>query len=275
MRAVKYAYEPITKDFDILFYYFKFEKNRSKEVKTFTKLDLEEVNLTKNLNILPDPMKSLIWMHEKDFIDEDEEDMHVIRSRSYGRKKNKSNLFTNRNVSFTIDELGKDSRFSYNTLKDKIMERLRPKLKKKKNDFFSDLAMISKASKEKYLRLRNRGGVRSVARSNKSDNVFDKFNMSTKQSISKAVVFLKKKHHKSVEIQLRSTFCSGGIGDFEDSRQARIMMNTTGGRFLKARRNRISRSFDQRVSQTGNHFSKKRGRLRLDKIENREKNWRV
>lgn len=265
-----YIEEPVKKYFDILFYYHSFENNISKENKIFTKMDLEEVRLTKNLKLIPDPLKNLIWLNEDD-LNEEEEGLEIKKSEEEKRKEEYERLLNSRKITFTIDETGKDSRFSYNTKEDQLLRKLKARKKKKKNNhFFSDLAMISKAAKDKFLKLNRRRTLSSNKKVEEeieqSDNVFDNFHMSTKENVNGALSYLKKKYYKRNKIKFRSTFSSNN--ELMEGRRSRMM--STGGEFLghSKRARSLGRQRMTKTSTSG--FRVKKVKMNLDRLDSSE-----
>ena len=55
---------------DTVFHYYRLVKNPMRVIKSFSKLDMETVDISKNLNLLPDPMKNLIWVSKENFIEQ-------------------------------------------------------------------------------------------------------------------------------------------------------------------------------------------------------------
>lgn len=52
-----------------MFHYYRLVKNPMRVIKAFSKMDMETVEISKNLNLLPDPLKNLIWVSYENFID--------------------------------------------------------------------------------------------------------------------------------------------------------------------------------------------------------------
>ena len=278
------------KDFsylDTVFYYYRVDYNPLKQTTAFTKLDLEEVEMTKNLNSLPDPLKNLIWIIDHEYIKGDNEDsfLPTLRVKKTEESRNSKlpdglRIWQQRSSSQPVRRPRRASRsteisqyytkFLFNapeSVKKELHLQGDPSNRKKPHNFIRSLGFI-KSRIKLYMKVKG-FKTRSSSQNQEKEpkNLFDKFRLNSSTSLNGALSFMKKKNV-----------------DFYDRGKLRKLMagsvRKKRGRQVGSEEGRLGRSFGgsgERVGRSLNKWSQSLFDeiLEMRKVENRRSYWKV